>query len=466
MKFSGKNTRGKKGKSQKENRCDLTQGNITLHMIRLAVPLILGNILQQFYNTADAFVIGRFSGELEFAAIGVAGSVMNLFLFAAAGACSGISVLFARFYGAGDFASFRRGHFLSLFFGLVITICGSIAGVLMMPLLLQTIRTPPELLGFVSGYLSIVLLSLPAAYIYNFYSALLRAVGKTSAALLILSFAVLLNLALDLLFIAKLGLGIWGAAYATSAAQAASAVFCVLYLRMTQPRLLFHRVDCRMDRELLRRAFRLSSVTALSQSSLYIGKLLVQAIINTAGTPVISAFTAAVRIEGFANSFGDSGAVVTSVMVSQNLGAKKKERVRCCFRSSLTLLLVLGLVTSVIMLFTARLTAGLMLGKTSGPAYSHTLQYIQLLSLFYTFCFTGNTFAGYFEGCGKVFIPLIGAAGHMSLRILLSWLLLFPYQLNAVAVSTGVGWMLVNLFWGILYWRGEKRGAALNSSLP
>lgn len=437
----------------KQKACDLTHGNIMLHMVRLAVPLILGNILQQFYNTADALVIGKYAGELEFAAIGIAGSVMNLFLFAIVGGCSGISVILAQLYGAGDFTAFRKEHFLALVFGIAVTICASAGGILFMPLLLHTVQTPDELFVFVSHYLTIVLLSLPAAYIYNFYSGVLRAAGKTTASLLLLSLAVVLNFALDLIFIARLDMGISGAAYATAAAQAAAALFCALYLRLAEPNLLFQRADCHMDKSLLSMTFRFSSVTALSQSSLYIGKLLVQGVINTAGTPVISAFTAVIRIEGFANSFGDSGAAVTSIMVAQNFGAEKKERVRQCFRTSLLLLLVLGLFTSAIMLFTAQLTTGFMLGNFSGAAYDNARQYMQIISLFYTFCFMGNTFAGYFEGCGKPFISLIGAAGHMSLRLFISWMLISPYQLNAVAVATGVGWILANLFWCAWYFR-------------
>lgn len=430
---------------------DLTQGNIALHMVRLAIPLILGNILQQLYHTVDALVIGRYAGELEFAAIGVAGSVMNLFLFAIVGGCSGISVILAQLYGAGDFSGFRREHFLALILGLALVICASTIGICSMPLMLRAVQTPEEIAGFVFRYLTIVLLSLPAAYIYNFYSAVLRAVGKTGAALLILALAVILNLTLDLLFIARLDMGIFGAAYATAAAQAAAALLCALYLRLAEPQLLFHRTDCCVDKRLLKKTFHFSSVTALSQSSLYIGKLLVQGIVNTAGTPVISAFTAVVRIEGFANSFGDSGAAVTSIMVAQNLGAEKKDRVRQCFQSSLMLLLTLGLAASALMFFTAKPAAVFMLGSSSGPAYGNAWQYIEIIALFYTLCFTGNTFAGYFEGCGNVWIPLIGAAGHMGLRILLSWIFVPAFQLHAVAVSTGIGWALVNLFWSLLY---------------
>lgn len=436
---------------------DLTQGNIALHMVRLAIPLILGNILQQFYNTVDALVIGRYAGDLEFASIGVAGSVMNLFLFAIVGGCSGISVILAQLYGAEDFTTFRKEHFLALVSGIAITLCTSIAGIFTIPLILRAVQTPADIFDFVSHYLTIVLLSLPAAFIYNFYSAVLRAAGKTAAALFVLTLAAILNLGLDLLFIAKFDMGIAGAAYATAAAQAASAFFCALYLRLAAPNLLFHRADCHIDKGLVRKTFHFSSVTALSQSSLYIGKLLVQGIVNTAGTPVISAFTTVVRIEGFANSFGDSGAAVTSVMVAQNLGAEKKNRVKQCFRISLMLLLALGLAASAVMLLTAKLATGFVLGSSSGPAYENAWQYIQIISLFYTFCFTGNTFAGYFEGYGNVFIPLIGAAGHMSLRILLSWIFVPAFQLNAVAVSTGIGWILVNLFWSIQYFRRQTK---------
>ena len=361
---------------------DLTAGSIPLHMLRLAAPLILGNILQQLYNAVDAFILGRCAGGLEFAAVGIAGSVMNLFLFMITGACTGVSVIFAQLFGANDLETFRREHFLSLVFGLLCTLACSAIGFLCLPLLLRVIQTPQELTGYVTAYLTVILISLPAAFVYNLYGALLRAIGRTA---------------------------------------------------------------------------RYSFVTGLHQSSLYIGKLLVQGAVNTGGTDMISAYTATTRIEGFANSFGDIGAAATSVLVAQNLGAGKPERVQKTFRSSLVLMLAMGLLSGLVMYLTAGATVGFMLGAYSGPAFESGREYMQLISLFYIFCFTGNTFAGYFDGLGRVTIPFIGAASHIALRVVLSWLWIDSMGMRAVALATGIGWVMVNLLWEIIRRRSARK---------
>lgn len=358
---------------------DLTAGSIPQHMLRLAAPLILGNILQQLYNAVDAFILGRCAGGLEFAAVGIAGSVMNLFLFMITGACTGVSVIFAQLFGANDLETFRREHFLSLVFGLLCTLACSAIGFLCLPLLLRVIQTLQELTGYVTAYLTVILISLPAAFVYNLYGALLR------------------------------------------------------------------------------RTARYSFVTGLHQSSLYIGKLLVQGAVNTGGTDMISAYTATTRIEGFANSFGDSGAAATSVLVAQNLGAGKPERVQKTFRSSLVLMLAMGLLSGLVMYLTAGATVGFMLGAYSGPAFESGREYMQLISLFYIFCFTGNTFAGYFDGLGRVTIPFIGAASHIALRVVLSWLWIDSMGMRAVALATGIGWVMVNLLWETIRRRNARK---------
>lgn len=432
---------------------DLTSGSIPQHLLRLAAPLIMGSILQQLYNTVDAFILGRFAGDLEFAAVGVAGSVMNLFLFMITGACTGISVIFAQLYGAGERERFRREHWLSLSCGLLVTLACSGLGFLLLSPLLRLIQTPSELKAFASAYLTIILASLPAAFFYNLCGALLRAIGRANAALTV-------NVALDYCFVARFQLGIAGAAWATAASQAISAVLCILYLRRKAPELIFARADCRMDGELLKQTAHFSFVTALHQSSLHIGKLLVRGAVNTGGTDMISAYTATTRIEGFANSFGDSGSAATSVLVAQNRGAGKEEREKESFRSSLFLMLAMGLAMSLIMYVSASTSVGFMLGTRSGAAFENARDYLKLVALFYTLCFTGSTFAGYFNGIGKVSVPFLGATSHIALRVVLSWLLVGKMGLPAVALATGLGWVLVNALWTFVKWRMEKKQKA------
>ncbi len=439
------------------NSYSLTSGSIPRHMLRLAAPLMIGNILQQLYNTVDAFILGRFAGDAEFAAVGVAGSVMNLFLFMITGACTGISVIFAQLYGAGDRAAFRREHWLSLSFGALLTVLCSVLSFLLLNPLLRLIQTPGELIGLVTAYLTVILVSLPAAFLYNLYSALLRAIGRANAALLALTIAVTVNLVLDYYFVAHLHWGISGAAWATAASQVISVIVCILYLCRKAPELIFRRGDCHMDRQLLSKTAHFSFVTGLHQSSLYIGKLLVQGAVNTGGTAMISAYTATTRIEGFANSFGDSGSAATSVLVAQNRGAGEEDRVQKSFRSSLVLMLLLGLGMSCIMYVSASASVRFMLGTGSGTAFENARDYMKVIALFYTLCFTGNTFAGYFEGIGRVSIPFIGATSHIALRVILSWLLVQKMGLPAVALATGIGWALVNTLWAIVKHCSERR---------
>ena len=161
---------------EKEN--ELLYGDPGKHLIRLAAPLIVGNILQQFYNTFDVFVVGRFAGQNEYAALGVAGSLMNLFLFALAGMCTGMLVLLARSWGAGNMADFRRQHAASLQGGLGTVLVLSVLGLCFLQPLLAAMRTPVDILPGAEVYLRIILIGLPASLLYKLHASLLRAIGR------------------------------------------------------------------------------------------------------------------------------------------------------------------------------------------------------------------------------------------------------------------------------------------------
>ncbi|MCM1388379.1 MAG: MATE family efflux transporter [Bacillus sp. (in: Bacteria)] len=427
---------------------ELTHGNMKYHMIRLAVPLIWGNILQQTYNTIDAFVIGKYASKLEFSAVGVASSIMNLMIFIIVGACTGASIIFSELYGGKQIGKFRTEHFLVLTFGMLVTVCMSILAVLFLIPILHLTQTPVEIIDYTVRYLRIVLIGLPFVFLYNLYNSLLRATGNTSISLYILLVSVAINLGLDLYMVGTLHMGIAGAAWATIFSQAVSAVCSVVIFHKMLPDLRCYKNDCRWDKSLMQKTLHFSIVTSVHQASLYIGKLMVQSAVNTAGTEMIAAYTAAIRIEGYANSFADSGAAATSVIIAQNHGAGKQDRVKKGFGDSFVLLLSLGILCSAILYPAAPNAAAMILGHSDGLSYQNAVSYLRIIAFFYPFCFIGNTFAGYLDGIEKVSIPFIGAAGHIALRVILSWIFISYYKLPAVAFATGIGWVLVNLFWG------------------
>ena len=201
-----------------------------------------------------------------------------------------------------------------------------------------------------------------------------------------------------------------------------------------------------IDRALLSRTVRFGAVAALHQSSVYIGKLLVQGAVNTLGAEAINAYTAATRIEGFANSFGDSGAAAEAVFIGQNVGGDRPDRVRRGFFTGLRLMVGLGLAMAAVMFIWAEPLSRLVLPDSNAAELAESLRYLRLVSLFYVLCFIGSLFVGYFEGIGRISIPTIGSAAHLSLRVVLAWLLVGRMGLAGVALATGLGWCLVVSF--------------------
>ena len=436
----------------------LTRGSIPRQLIWLTMPLICGNILQQLYNTVDAFIIGRFLGSDAFGAVGVSGTVMNLFIFILSGCCTGVAVLFAQFYGSRDLASFRREGFLALVFGLLLTGVLAIGGLALLGPLLALIQTPDNLKHLVTEYLSVIFLGLPVTFLYNLGSAALRSAGNTLAALCPLMAATLLNIGLDLFLVGGCSLGIAGAAVATVLAQGFAALLALGYLKWKMPQLLFGWGDMSLDWSMLRRTASFGLVSALQQSAVYIGKLLVQGAVNSMGNEAINAYTAATRIEGFANSFGDSGAEAVSVFVAQNTGAKERERVKRGFFTGLGMMVALGLTMSLVMFLGARAALTLMLGESGLDALEPGMAYLQLVSVFYVLCFIGSTYVGLYRGIGWVSVPVIGSTLQITIRVVLAYALAGLMGVAGVALATGIGWSAIVLYQTALYRTRVKSG--------
>ena len=188
-----------------------------------------------------------------------------------------------------------------------------------------------------------------------------------------------------------------------------------------------------------------------TQSSLYIGKLLVQGAVNAQGTDTINAFTAATRIEGFANSFGDSGAEAVSVFVAQNTGGGRPERVRRGFFTGMALMIGLGLAMSLTMFVGARASMALMLGEASPAAMDEGMAYLRWISVFYVLCFIGSAYVGLYRGMGWVSVPVIGSVLQQTIRVILAYTLAGPMGLAGVALAIGTGWSAIVLYQTILF---------------
>lgn len=445
---------------------DYTSGNIYKQLIYLSLPLIAGNILQQLYNTADSYIAGHYISSSAFVTVGLAGNIMNLIIFMIVGYCNGITVIYSQLYGQKNWSQIRRESFFSLLLGLIFSLAISIISILLSKTFLMLMHTPSQIMADTQRYLTIVLSCLFVTYLYNWSSSILRGFGNTRIALYILAFSIILNIILDLIFVIIFEFGITGTAAATIVSQLCSAILCLGYLYRKYPFIVFSRNDISLESALIRTTMNYGLVSALHQSSLYIGKLLIQSAVNHSGMEVLTAFTASARIEGLINSFGDSGSAAISIIVGQNHGAGNHSRIRECLFKSMKLMVCLCLFLSAIMILTTRTITSFLIEHPNESVADQTFWYIFIIAFFYVFCFTGNTFVGLFRGIGMVHVPTIGTILQMTVRVIMSYLLIRPLQLSAVAVASGFGWIAVNLYQLYIYRRRVSKSLAVPEALP
>lgn len=276
---------------------DLTQGSIPKGLLAFALPLILGNLLQQLYNLADTWVVGQFLGEGALAAVGSSYTLMTFLTSILLGLCMGSSVFFAMQFGRKDPARFRAGIFQSfcLIGGLTVVLTGLVY--LALGGILWFLRIPADVWDLTRTYLVWVFAGIPATFLYNYFANLLRAIGNSVTPLLFLGVSVVGNIGLDLLFVIPLKMGVMGAALATVLAQYAAGVGLALWTWQSCPDLLVRPEDRRWDRNILRQLWSLSFFTCLQQSVMNFGILLVQGLVNSFGSVVMAAFAVAVKID-------------------------------------------------------------------------------------------------------------------------------------------------------------------------
>lgn len=441
----------------------LTSGPITSQLLGLCLPLLCANVLQQLYNIANSLIVTRYIGDQAFAALGVAESVMNLYIYVITGACMGSSVLIAQFYGEGDMAKLRRQLYVS---AVLIGGCtlGAVAlGQLFLPQLLALIQTPPDLMADAGHYLRVILAGMVFTFAYNYLASTLRAVGDTRAALYFLLLSLGYNLAAAWVLVAVLDLGITGTALATASAQLLSALLCALYIKKRRPFLSITRQDARLDPALIRRTSSYAAVAALQQSSLYLGKLLIQSAVNGISlldSAPISAFAAATRVENFTQAFGLSGCEAIAIFVAQNVGAGERKRALQGFARGAGMVLSTGAVFALLLFFGGAPLSTLFLQPGSRSA-ALCASYLQKIALFYLLAFSGHTFVGWFRGNGRMNITFWGTTLQIAVRVIGSYLLVDALGLDAVALATGGGWMLIVVFQLTVFFL-ERRGQPRN----
>ena len=421
----------------------LTQGPITRNMLLFALPLMLGNLLQQMYNLADAWVVGRFLGPDALAAVGSSYTLMTFLTSILLGLCMGSGAAISMQYGAGQQDRMRRCIFLS--FGLIAVLSLVLNGAVYLGMdgILWVLRVPAEIRPLMQDYLAVVFLGILATFLYNYYASLLRAIGNSVVPLVFLAVSAVLNVVLDLGCVVGLGWGVKGAALATVAAQFVSGIGIAVYAWRCFPQLRPRREDCRWDRAALASILNLSVMTSVQQSIMNFGILMVQGLVNSFGPVTMAAFAAAVKIDSFAylpvQDFGNA----FSTFVAQNHGAHQPQRIRQGIRSAGAVSAVFCLVISgLVCVFAAPLMSVFI-----DPAQTQIIQagvhYLRIEGACYIGIGVLFLLYGYYRAVERPAMSVVLTIASLGTRVALA------YALSATALGVTGIWLSVPIGWAL-----------------
>lgn len=421
----------------------LTQGPITRNMLLFALPLMLGNLLQQMYNLADAWVVGRFLGPDALAAVGSSYTLMTFLTSILLGLCMGSGAAISMQYGAGQQDRLRRCIFLS--FGLITVLSLVLNGAVYLGMdgILWVLRVPAEIRPLMQDYLAVVFLGILATFLYNYYASLLRAIGNSVVPLVFLAVSAVLNVVLDLGCVVGLGWGVKGAALATVAAQFVSGIGIAVYAWRCFPQLRPRREDCRWDRAALASILNLSVMTSVQQSIMNFGILMVQGLVNSFGPVTMAAFAAAVKIDSFAylpvQDFGNA----FSTFVAQNHGAHQPQRIRQGIRSAGAVSAVFCIVISgLVCVFAAPLMSVFI-----DPAQTQIIQagvhYLRIEGACYIGIGVLFLLYGYYRAVERPAMSVVLTIASLGTRVALA------YALSATALGVTGIWLSVPIGWAL-----------------
>lgn len=439
---------------------DMTKGPIAPQILNFTLPLIIGNFCVLAYNAADAIIVGYYAGEDALAALGAATPIMNMMLFLMIGICLGMSILTGIYFGSGEIEKLKREISTALIGGSVFTIILVLLGYFLSENILLLMGTPQEILHESTYFLQVIFIGLIFSFIYNIYAALLRSMGSSLPSLYFLIISAIINVVLDLIFVKYLHLGLKGAAWGTVIAEFCAALFCVIYSYIKVPLLRLGLKDLIFDWSLFKLTVHYSSVSAMQQLTLQIGKFLVQGAINPLGIPAIAAFNAVNRVDDFIFVVQQNIAHGTTGFMAQNKGARQIKRMRNGFKSGLIMVLIYTFFASITVFSFAPQIIHAFVGNEADSVKELGIDYLKIMAIIYVLPAITNIFQGYFRGIGKLNITLNATFVQIIFRVIAAYILATNYSVTGMAWACLVGWVFMLLYelpLFIKFWKNPRK---------
>ena len=432
---------------------DLTKEHPDKILWRFLLPLMISVIFQQFYNIADSMIAGKFAGESALGAVGASYPITIIYMAFAVGMNLGASVVISRLFGAGDKAGLRRAVSTAFISVLVLSVVLSVFGYFCSGAMMRWIHTPEDIMADGVLYLKIYVYGLSFLLFYNVCTGIFTALGDSKTPLYFLIGSSLGNIFLDFWFVAGLGLGVAGVAWATFIAQGISAVLALVTLRFRLTKIFCEGRPRLFDWVLLGQIAAIAVPSILQQSVLSVGNMFVQEIVNRYGSAVIAGYSGAIKLNTFAiNSFMALGSCLSSY-TAQNLGAGKRERLPAGFHTGIGLSLFAALPFVILYAFFGRQMMGLFLGGESKAAIEAGVLFLRIVSPMYFMIAVKLMTDGIIRGAGAMKYFVIATVPDLILRICMAELLTPHFGSTGIWMAWPFGWIAATVLTLIFYRR-------------
>lgn len=424
---------------------DLTTGKIMPILVNFTVPLVLGNLFQLTYNAVDSIIVGHFVGKEALAAVGICNPISTLMILFLNGLCMGASILMGIQYGAKDYKTLHRQISTTMLSGVVFSFFLTLFCVVFAVPILHLLQVDASIMEMTRQYLRIIFLGLMFTFLYNFFSSTLRALGDSASPLYFLIISAVLNIFGDLFFVIVLKAGSNGCAISTVLSEALCCLFCIIYIQKKVPILRLGKKWLVFDSRLLKKTIAYGWASAMQQATVQMGKIAIQALVNTMGVSVAAAFAVVNRIDDFAITPEQNIAHAMTALMAQNKGAGKNDRMREGFRCGMILEIVYGAAVMVIcQVFAGELMA---LFVKDEEVIGHGVIYLHLIAVMYILPAVTNAIQGFFRGIGDLKVTLMSSFTNMAVRVIAAapMILLWNFGIEALPYSYLAGWVAMLL---------------------
>ena len=436
---------------------DLTKGPVVKSMLLFAIPMILGDLLQQCYNIADTLIVGQFLGKTALAAVGSSFTLMTFITSIILGLCMGSGALFSIRFGQRDEKGLKQDLCASFFFIAFISILLNIIAYICLDVLKLFLRVPHEVWGDMRCYLLYIFMGIIAIFLYNFFSAYLRSIGNSVIPLIFLAISSILNIILDFYFVLVLKMGVGGAALATVLSQYVSGIGIMLYTLLKYKEVLVIFKISYLKRERIKQIISFSLLTCIQQSVMNLGILMVQGLVNSFGTVVMAAFAAAVKIDAFAympvQDFGDA----FSTFIAQNYGAKEKERIQKGLKEAVRISSIFCIIISILVYIFAKPLMMIFVDAKETSIILEGVRYLRIEGAFYIGIGCLFLLYGLYRALGRPGMSVVLTVFSLGTRVALAYILSSIPALGVTGIwwSVPIGWALADLV-GLVYYKKNK----------